>query len=272
MPIHQSTRDYFSSLKLEFKEIIENLQREVTTSPIHDLRVNLKKQHAFYLMLQHLVEDFPIETILKHHNLLFKNSGKIRDIEVNMKTLKKAVNYQVENLEVEKKSETYKKKFQEQISSNLFVDDYLPFILCTKILSTESIRFELISDYFNELIQKINTFIENKKLHQVRIHLKELYYNYSWLHGSFTKMRYASKSISYINLVQHQLGQWHDLDNVFHSTEMMLHLHSKEVNQVWKERNRLMQALENEATTLLHMIDKIKQSIDSICDKEMSLG
>jgi CHAD domain-containing protein len=67
---------------------LEIPKESFTTETIHDLRVEIKKLHALFELLEHCHDNFKMKRLFKPFRHLFRQTGKVREIQVEEELLK----------------------------------------------------------------------------------------------------------------------------------------------------------------------------------------
>lgn len=196
-------QEYFSELINKFNEHHSNLLQETTEEDIHKIRTTLKKLRTFNILLDGLLfrdKDFPIE--LKN---LFKSSGEIRDIQIQLNILKDYEdNYKDyllslynSKLEKFKIKEDYQQELQYLSDKLDKVEDYH---IDEQIIANIKARIEVNLDETKEMISNVS--IDN--LHEIRTKIKRSFYT--------RLMLGIVDNIEILDEIQETIGTWHDLE------------------------------------------------------------
>lgn len=199
----------------QFLEILQNRKREM----IHDLRVNMKQQVAFFHLLEHLDPSFSAKAALQSFGDLYHLAGQVRDLQVEKKVVRHRLRpemYFLSWLKEQEKEERGKLQTFELEHTLIPIRD-LEHDIRRRINHLDSKIFnQCLQSYFDALLNKIrDALAENdrlQRLHYMRKRTKELFYNLLLLESFFPGFRIKKKLLKKLNKVQEMLGQWHDLD------------------------------------------------------------
>lgn len=196
-------QEYFEELIKKFNEYHSNLLKETTEEDIHKIRTTLKKLRTFNILLDGLLfreKDFPSD--LKN---LFKSSGEIRDIQIQLNILKdyedEYKNYLLEKYKSKlsefKIKDSYDKDLQYLGDKLDKVEDYH---IDEQIISNIKTRIEINLDETREMFSNVSA----ENLHDIRTKIKRSYY---------TRLMLGIKdNIELLDDMQETIGSWHDLD------------------------------------------------------------
>lgn len=189
--------------------ILEKPRSRYTPGTFHQLRVEIKKLNAVFDLLKYCSKDFNRKKTIKPFKLIFRQAGKVRELQLEETLLKK---YQINNS----------------------LSNYLT-ILKYRRLKARDVFFTLVNEEFtsllNKRIQKISPFLSgvktkrvNKYLDQQTKNIKKLIRKNNLLPEQLHELRIKLKMLNYnrksLSLEpQHQkkdalpllLGKWHDL-------------------------------------------------------------
>ncbi|MDQ3142717.1 MAG: CHAD domain-containing protein [Bacteroidota bacterium] len=217
--------------------ILGQPKQTFTPATFHKLRVEIKKLNAFFSLLNFCATDFKRKKSFKPFKRLFRQAGKVREIHVEEDMLKKNFNNTVLN---EYKSSLKELRLQEQeIFFSMVNKKYAlklkkafnklhPFLM--------SADKKNVTNYMEKKRMQILKFFNNKlqpdQLHDLRIRLKEYYYNRESLDLSVTDETIQKKDI-----LPDLLGEWHDCHVIIKHHQKAMdtgEINGKELNQLKK--------------------------------------
>lgn len=224
-----------------YKKRAKNINRLLSISPdeysretYHQLRVEIKKLSALLDLVKFCDKNFDQKKYFKPFEKIFRQSGKVREFQLEESMLKKYGQYSIENY-------LYKVKKDIKKAKNDF-----SFIINKK-------RVIKINRYFKKMVlfikgihkNEVNNFLENKRkeindlirqrplkplqMHELRKKLKVDFYNWESL-GQTCK-----DELKKGNDFQEVLGKWHDgrtVNNYLESAIIKEKTNSEELNQL----------------------------------------
>lgn len=196
-------QDYFLELTQKFNEYHINLVIETTEEDIHKIRTTLKKLRTFNILLDGLLfrdKDFPIE--LRN---LFKTSGEIRDIQIQLNILKEYNDEYKDYLLEQYRSKLSKFKIKDDYQKELqYLNDKLDKVedyhIDEQIIANIKARIEVNLDDTRNMISNVSS----ENLHEIRTKIKRSYYT--------RLMLGITDNIELLDEIQETIGNWHDLD------------------------------------------------------------
>lgn len=195
---------------------------------IHEIRVAIKKIRAFYKIIYRLTDNkFSEESKNKIFKKLFKNTGKLRDMQIKLNILENVpssakLTFFRDSLKKDEESIRHKIKnsldkfniteFVEMASN---IESELPSFEKRKVKS-ELVKFILNSTL---LIRKyIHSKHSNEKIHNIRKLLKEVH-SASEILYMLNPVQHLKKFLKLIKDIEVKLGKWHDniilLDSIY---------------------------------------------------------
>ncbi len=215
---------YYADLDRRFHFFFMELLREPGPETIHDLRVNLKKQVAFFRLLEALDDSFIAEKAIDVFTEFYKKAGKVRDIQVERQVVEaeEAFLHLGRHLSLRLRREekirtadlqNYEREFSLEPVRALtrLVKNRLQYLPVDELS-------ERLSDYFGCLIEQVKRTAElgerrEKELHNLRKRLKELFYNLQLLDQLIPALRLEqTDEFALLEECQSMLGDWHDYD------------------------------------------------------------
>ncbi len=219
--------DYYLSLDKKFKKYFHETLVKDETESIHRLRVILKKIKAFFHMLNYLDDQFHFDKSFHDFEAIFKEAGKIRDVQVRLSlfdSIEKEIGLSLVNQrrrsEKDEKTKfiSYKKNVKRKSGFHTEVRKKIVRSLKDGF-PVDSIKLYLISQS-EELDEQMNKHAYSYgELHKLRIHLKRYYYNLTFLNDYLFKSKTITKHIQRLDKLQERLGKLHDSVSVFGLTK-----------------------------------------------------
>ncbi len=193
--------------------------RKPGINSFHDFRVSIKRIKAIFRLLELISPDFNAIKNLKPFRAVYNTSGKIREIQVNLKT--------IENYQLKPESRVYFQDYcsiQEKKNLSRLHDKLIEFDhksvkkakkkikkCCEEITQEEILKkAELfIRDRFGIIEGNISVSPNEVSTHEARICLKEI----SAVLMLLRKMQYPGfdkKLLEFAKVTEDKLGRWHD--------------------------------------------------------------
>ncbi len=226
--------DYFGERHRNILTIIATPANEYRKEDFHRLRVEIKKLKALLELVNYCNADFQKKKFFKPFIKIFRQSGKIRELQIAASTLEKYDLAKIENYVTGVKEDIKKK----QIDFQLLIQKK------SKIKIKKTIK--KMAPYLNELpTRKVNEFIEKEKIKINKIVLKN-----SLNPGNIHDLRkilkidlYNKKSLHLVgkneldieNGFQELLGKWHDsrtLNNLLEKSIIKQKVSQEELQQL----------------------------------------
>lgn len=216
---------YYQEHKTVFDEKFKLVLLGFNADAIHKMRTSTKRLRALFQFIQVLSGNkFKAKKHLKKVRNLFKYVGIIRELQIEQMLMwsyeeKLEANYS-EYIEYLLRRENYEIKiFKEFLSTqnkeDILLDDE-KIIKCIELLKQD----KLIKRCEKFLRKKRNTLSEiitqrpnNKRIHEVRTTLKQLYYLHDVLTGILGRDMLLSIDKERLREIEQYLGTWHDLVN-----------------------------------------------------------
>jgi len=210
--------EYFDLLQVVFAFYFEKTTLEMGVEDLHKLRVEIKKQRAFFRFLEELMqEEFDKSGHFKILSSLFKPGGRLRETHVNQALVNRYRSYPLKGYKkfLAEKDRRQTKKFTKAVRQfdlaeikqlNYQLIEYLggiDFDLVVK-KSLVFINNELAS------IRRLKPMMESdKELHQIRTHTKALGYIAKFL-NSINPSPQLSELLNNAKPTEKLIGNWHD--------------------------------------------------------------
>jgi CHAD domain-containing protein len=194
---------------------------------IHNLRVTIKRLRAFFYLINAMNPDFRIKKNFKPARKLFKNAGRIRDIQVQIglastwrTEIEAVVNPYLDVLA--KKEARAKVEFLDFTENFTLKKIFRKRKKVTAILEKVSLKkaekraYKYLMRMFGTIIKSGNTINpDSEALHRLRILAKEFRYNLEFIAICLPELTFPDKLIIEIQKVHHILGLIND-HNVAH--------------------------------------------------------
>ena len=220
--IPQGFIDYHTMRNTRIRSFIQRLRRFCTVDDLHELRVEIKRLRAFYYLIDWIDRGFCARKHLVSVERLFKATGPLRDLHVQMAASRKwavesngNLSEYYNSLAIREKRRrpfcaTALRKFdQRSLSKGLLsvrkaLGKYVEFEVVYRAEQRLSVMLRDL------LISAKNSVYSEKALHDIRIETKESRYVLEVL----TQCRFSSAQDTELNkglLECHRaLGRWHD--------------------------------------------------------------
>lgn len=216
-------KNFFNKYILKLLESIEqnlvSYMKVQEPESLHDLRVDIKKINAIFSFSKKIYNSKYQAILLKP---LFKEAGKIREIQVNLKLLS-AIPQLPERLttRLRKNENILSQKFIKKGSQQIkVIKHFRKNIGLPKLQPSKMI----IKKYLNKLKYKADIMLQNidrEYLHKYRKKIKKLIYIYNALPKRMQKK--IEIDVAFINKQQQWVGDWHD---TFAATNFLTLRHS----------------------------------------------
>ncbi|MBX2929562.1 MAG: CHAD domain-containing protein [Saprospiraceae bacterium] len=197
--------------------------RSYDKDTVHELRLNLKRQNAFFHLLEALDERFSAGIALDTYEVIYRRAGKVRDKQVEKQVIKKAghdrhIEHDLTAWLEEKESRRVQLLQEYEAGHSLEPVRNLSFEVRNVIhrLSAKGLEQRLVV-YFSKLIRGIAALlrggaIPKDDLHDLRKFIKELFYNLEFLQRHTGPEALRCRAWTQLDELQHLLGKWHDYD------------------------------------------------------------
>jgi CHAD domain-containing protein len=222
-------QNYYWSLDSEFHVLLAELLEKQTEKGLHALRVNVKKHLAFFNLMPFLDKNFPVKNARKPFRACMKQTGRLRDIEVELGILTVQEN-------TNKPVATFTNHLQEehlyyQALLKQFGEEFS--ILRVREIS-ETVKGRLtrlegridlwvnLNSYFlyqldlvRQSVLEVISLKKSKPMHQLRTHVKEMMLNLKLLQELVShRVVRLEKIYRQLDSLQDLLGTWHDRANL----------------------------------------------------------
>jgi CHAD domain-containing protein len=242
----------------------------------HGIRVNLKRQFAFFHLLQCLDPAFSAEKAVDKFSALYKRAGKIRDRQVERQLLlnterRMRLVFGLSN-QLREKAARKGKLLQEWARTH---DTESVRKLAARVFKSinrlpEKDQAQRMKSYFTGLIHSIASFPSifdeaDEALHDLRKSIKELFYNLEIIKRFIPGSVLHPPAIKLLYDLQHILGDWHDRDFSIRHLERIKHKVDKSLIAHLKvEKEALEATLRQRLPMLSPMLLKLAQQLDAL--------
>ncbi|MFN7117121.1 MAG: CHAD domain-containing protein [Saprospiraceae bacterium] len=221
----------YAKLELEWLECVNLNQQKLKKPVVHQMRVNLKKQLAFLILMQHVVEQERLAEYAKVIRALQKQLGKLRNCQVQ-RTKAELIEsdlgheYNISNFLKEKEAD-----YQEGWSK--FIEDTNPVEAMAGIRVLVSAALEKISPDllegtilggFRHILFEIKSLsniagFNTDVFHELRVFLKQLIYCWDFLQPHFADLPIEPAFWQVVKQLEQALGEWHDYKSLLKKVE-----------------------------------------------------
>ena len=271
---------HFTALEKDFHRYYIDVLRRCEEEDVHQLRVNMKRQVAFFHLLEFLDGSFSTERALEAYGKLYKRAGKVRDYQV----LKSVIQMEEEQLKLQHQfSEWLNEKERQQREKLTVFEEEQSMIPVRRLgkLVKNRIRFlpeqelkERLRIYFVQLFDRIRASLhpENhteKKFHELRKRIKELFFNLNLINGICTRGKIYKRELKALDNFQKLLGQWHDR---YFTLERLANEQGKcpdeVIDQMKKERLKYVRQIMGRLGKIPAMIDRLELAVGRVFEIE----
>jgi CHAD domain-containing protein len=223
MSIARLLLEYYQELDRGFHLYWIEVLRDYGPETVHGLRVNLKKQRAFFYLLEALTPSFAAVEASEVFEGVYRKAGKVRDLQVERALIEK----NERKLQLEHQLSVWLEK--QEVRRVLKLQQYekghtvLPFRkLSERVgriigqLPEKGLEVQL-GAYYIKIIRGVIAFVRGDKaagddLHDLRRFIKELFYNLNFLQRYTGPKALQCGALVRLDELQHALGKWHDFD------------------------------------------------------------
>ena len=218
--------------------ILKKSTRAYTPITFHKLRVEIKKLNAFFELIHFCSKDFKRKKIFKPLKLIFRQAGKVRELQVEEVILRK---YFLNNLLKDYKDSLQKLRLKEQedfflIANKRFVAritkthrEILPFLTKTDKKKVNSYMEKKRKEIEKLLSQ--NT-LQRAQVHALRKRLKKFHYSLESLN-----LKKENRPLPKKDVLPDLLGKWHDFQVIIRHLKKAMDtykINPKEIGQLEK--------------------------------------
>ena len=214
---------YLGRRKSAIHLLMKKARTRFTSDKFHRFRVEIKKLNAFLNLISFCSDDFKRKKTFKPFKKLFRQAGKVRELQLEKKILKK---YQVDNLLMDYsetldrlrvvEKETFFSMLKRNTASRLKKKFQVIVPYVSRIDGINS--SEYLTEYkclFDEL--QTHQAFKPHQIHQIRKWLKELRYGCKILSIKPQNIPVLNKSC-----LSALLGKWHDYEIIINHLKFMI--------------------------------------------------
>ena len=213
--------EYFTELEKDFHHYYINVLQRCEEEDVHQLRLNMKRQVAFFHLLESLDPSFSTAKALEAYGKLYKKAGKVRDYQVEKKVVRREekllkLQHHFSDWLAEQERKRRDKLQSYETEHSLVRVHRLSKLVRNRVqyLSEETFKPSLQA-YFERLFAKVREAItpENRSeahFHELRKRIKVLFYNLELIDQLCTTTHLAKKHMKALDSLQKLLGNWHD--------------------------------------------------------------
>lgn len=266
-------QEHYDALEKQFHRLLLIFQNQPEGESIHQLRVNIKKQMAFFGMLRALENELPLEEVQTPLNAFFKSIGRFRNLEVRQGILaEEEKKYAVSNAySAEMKADIAEEKaWWANKNTSLSL---IPFReVSNKIRASidrmplENIK-ETLGEYFYFLIEEIRQTInqedlKEEALHDLRKLLKTVFFNLKLTDRLIVQAAIPETLYEETKAINEQLGNWHDQFITIYKLNAKRPKVDKQVLKLLKKKERIARKkLIGNFPVIYDLTSKLKQEL-----------
>lgn len=248
----------FKKIENEIDLLLQKIKQTNSVVFYHKLRVEIKKLNAFLNLIKFCSRDFNKVRVFKPYKLIFRQAGKIRELQIEEGLLKK---YFINNELLAYKNYLQKRKKKEELclfkiinesfiaKQKSAINEIKPFL--EKIDTKKGIRYLIKEENkISKLLTSKN--LKKSRLHKLRKRLKIYYYNKKNIDLiKLDKTTYSSEILLQL------MGEWHDYQIT--KNHLKKALRTGKTNPT--ESNKLRKVKTKIAIKKREMFKKIKRTI-----------
>ena len=268
--------DYHNFLHEKYKKAFKESYHSGSAGSIHQLRVTIKKYNAFFRLLKYLNKDFQSKKTFSTLKELFKKAGKLRNIQMKLVFINQLLKnsnarLKIPTAELNKKEKKefviYRKcckrnkhDFQEPVERKIrktLKDDF----------SLKKLKHYLVIQT-KDIAKLMRQQKKNVQLHEIRILLKEYFYNIILVKDYLLKNQRKEKQINQLHKFQDDIGKWQDQTEILKFiTKVDRHLSTAEKKSMQLLAMKLENSHRKLSTGLKEKFPLILQNIKQINDE-----
>jgi CHAD domain-containing protein len=204
---------YYVSCAHELTALVKAETNAVTRNGIHQLRVIIKKLKAVFTLLEHLDPRFDSKRHIDRMKPLFAAAGKVRDLDIAISVLgsiaPKSIHDELHAVQEQKVHDLLELVKDEKFDILLPTDE-VASVCATGRNEGKHIR-TFLSLVGQQMSNDLSQGLKKNQLHDTRNRLKEFFYIAEMVHDIRVNEKPLSQLLPEIEMIQHQLGKWHDL-------------------------------------------------------------
>ncbi len=265
--------EYYRSLCKEFHRLFLEVDQAYGRDTVHDLRVNMKKQMAFYRFLEAVEPAFSAKEAKTAFGELYALAGKVRDLQVERSLLRQRVRLGALFASwLKQREESYKTLLRDY-------EKELTLAPIRQLERTVEATFQPLSPglvldryegFLKSLLQEIRKTLEGDgnadRLHYLRKRVKDLFFNLRMFELLFPGNPLPKKTMKALDKFQTLLGNWHDLDFIRELLKEEPQACSSKIrHKVDKEHSKVTEKTQLELNEgLKPVLDELEQAFDAM--------
>ncbi|MBK7476525.1 MAG: CHAD domain-containing protein [Haliscomenobacter sp.] len=262
--------EYYRGLCKDFHRLFLEVNQAYGRDTVHDLRVNLKKQMAFYRFLEAVEPPFSAKEAKASFGELYDLAGKVRDLQVERSLLRKTVRLDSLFASWLKQREAAYKTLLQEYEKELTLAPVrrLERTVESAIQAIHpGIALDCFERFLKTLLEKIRETLKGtgavERLHYLRKRIKDLYFNLHMLELLIPETSLPKKNIKALDKFQTLLGNWHDLDFIRELLREEPHACSSKIrHKVDKEHAKATEKTVSELGGLGAILDELEQVLE----------
>ncbi len=262
-------QEHYTALELEFLELLESYRYQPGKKTIHQMRLNLKRQLAFFSIMEPLLPSEVMDQQVVVIQQLQKRLGKVRNAQVQRQKAKvieqaleldAAVSEKLKQREKEY-ADAWHTYFEEANLAAAMQGVRESLAVAFSHLSSASFAGNFIEQMRHLLydikgLSNISTF-DTSKFHELRTHLKRLNFYMEWLQPFFQDLPFSEATAQDVRQLEQQIGEWHDYVSLLKKVDKtdqeepfafavqeQIELHTLQVRALLPELEHLLKPLE----------------------------
>lgn len=207
----KALKKYLKKRESAINLVLEKQQQSYTPDTFHKLRVEIKMLSALFDLIKNCSKEFKHKKTFKPFKLIFRQAGKIRELQVEESLLEKHFSFNLlkEYKDYLKKGLTGELEKFFSITNSTFSQKLKKKYRKMNLLLTKTSKRK-VKRYMAKKRTKIEKLLhqnalKNKQIHSLRKRIKEYLYNQKSL--NYGK---KNKLVSNKNILPELLGEWHD--------------------------------------------------------------
>jgi CHAD domain-containing protein len=255
--------DYYADLHRVFRHHWAAVLQDYGPETAHDLRVNLKRQMAFFRLLETLDGHFSAQAAADTFHELYRLAGKVRNRQVELALIKKydaSVFLSHWLLDKEQRHRQVLQAKEQELGLD-YLDTQAKLVQQHIVCIPEREIPVGLRRYFHAIISRLEVFSgEVPDWHALRKLIKELFYNWSFVFEDTLR----DPALGWLDELQELLGKWHDHDFTLQHMAKQRGHKVMELKQVLIQRQaKLEQGLDMAITTLPQIRERLHQLLSA---------
>ena len=240
--------NYYIDLDLKFNELFLEVLNDFNENAVHNFRVNIKKQVAFFHLLDCIAPKFQAFETQALFFRIFKKAGAIRKVHIEKNILtNKDLEIKVAPEIIQNLDKQLAKKVERFLQHD-YAEDLKAINKKSKTIKRliqQVSRKNLnngLNEYFRKLLHGLKKMSDSCKasedaFHDLRKLLKELFYNLFLINQLFEHNQLTTGVLKYLDRLQTSLGEWHDIHLTFKHFLALEKPEFEEMIEILKRKN-----------------------------------